>query len=356
VHIVILAGGNGTRLWPAAKAAKAKPFIRIYNNQTLLYCSFMRALSINGMQTITVVTTENLLTDVIAEYGKIALPKPKLTTIIEPSVKNTAPAIAVAAAWLQRVHGPDAPLLIMPSDHLIIDSEAFAQAVSSINGHLLANNIILFGVEATNPDSNYGYIEHERQRVINFIEKPNSCDARKYLEQKNRFLWNCGIICSKASVLLASIKRIAAYFIKDIQSLLESSDAFNFSSNIEILRLHAASWGKLDSESIDYFLLEKADNLAIIRGQFDWADVGNWHSFSKIFAHNTDIDGNLLSDNSFALASHNCYINSSGKVIAAVGVSNLIIVENETGILVLDKNHAALVKELWPLVTGESEH
>src|SRR3989337_3174282 len=318
MYLIILSGGVGSRLWPASRKLHPKPFIKMPNGYSILQNTFLRAINLQPHVIIDVTNAEYLF-KIKEEWNELPLVSKKAlpsgpSYILEPFVKNTAAAIAMTCLWVADRAGKDTILLVLPSDHLISDQEAFNKAVGQANKLAMINRIVAFGIVPNSPETGYGYIEFNGDIVKNFIEKPSPENAMMYLES-GKYLWNSGMFCFKAKVMLEEM----AKHCPDI--LLSSQKCFEASYNGEdktILNIDAESFQKVRNESIDYAVMEKSDNISVIPCDIGWSDIGDWNAISQMYER--DANGNIINAKVVTEKVTNCYIEGNNRLVAAVGV------------------------------------
>ena len=347
---VVLSGGTGSRLWPLSREGHPKPFIKLFDGETLLQKTYRR---IGLLDHIPRVNSKPIsLTITNREYyfiSKDELEKTNLDSIflLEPEGRNTAPAITMAALWIKEHYGPNASMLIMPSDHIIEDQREFELKVYDALEltHRDPSYLVTFGIKPQSADTGFGYIESGKTigkgfEVVRFYEKPNLDTAEKFIRSKH-FFWNSGIFCFNVGQFFEELSihapQVLEHAVKswDISSRGLPKD----SSKIEIPLL---PFKECPNISIDYALMEKSKNVAMIPSDFKWNDVGSWLSFSKLIK--PDSDGNSSIGESLIFKSQNTFIQSSERIVAAVGVNNLIIVDTPDALLIIDKSHTQDVK------------
>ncbi len=347
---MILCGGTGSRLWPLSREGHPKPFIQLFDGETLLEKTYRRVslldniLKVNGKPFVLTVT--NL------EYyfiSKDELEKTDLNSIflLEPEGRNTAPAITIAALWIKEHYGQQASMLVMPADHIIQDLKEFVLKVN----HAVQltedkpSYLVTFGIKPNSADTGLGYIESGKAiangfEVAHFYEKPDLKTAETFIKSQKNF-WNSGIFCFNVGQLLDEMKICSPEVLQHAENSLpkyldaETKDH----SKIEI---PLASFKKCPNISIDYALMEKSKKVAVIPTDFQWSDVGSWLSFSQIIP--PDQNGNSNIGNNMILNSKNSFIQGNNRFIAAVGVNNLIIIDTPDALLVIDKSHTQDVK------------
>lgn len=348
---VILSGGTGTRLWPVSRSAYPKPFMRMGDGESLLKKTLDRALRLaDGGQVLTVTGRDYyfLTRDEYAEHSAADLDK--LPFLLEPAGRNTAPAVVLAALHARDRIGAGAVLLILPADHLIRDLDAFvADAARAV---ALANEgwLVTFGIRPTHPEIGFGYIRmgdaiaspadtavSMGRAVAAFVEKPDMQTAESYVASGD-YVWNSGMFCFRADALLA----VAAQVCPDVLAAAQAchAQAINHKSPVEFAR--EAFLAQPDI-SIDYAIMERAPRVAVVPATFDWSDIGSWKAMSELDT-NADGDGNRVHGQAILVESKNCYIQSDARMVAAVGVQDLVIVDTGDAVLVSHRERAQQVK------------
>jgi mannose-1-phosphate guanylyltransferase/mannose-6-phosphate isomerase len=342
---VILSGGAGSRLWPVSREAYPKPFIRLADGETLLQKTLARASSIAGVESVITVTNREYYFLTRDEYAKSAARKCELF-VLEPCGRNTAPAVAMAAHHAVALHGEAAQLLVLPADHLIGELERFRSAVAIAQGLAREGSLVTFGIVPERPETGYGYIEcgepagpRDAYRVKRFVEKPDARTAGEFMAS-GRFLWNSGMFCFGAASFLAALEACAPDLSRAVIHCWENTDR----SDPEKIQLDPDLFAAVSDISIDYAVMEKHPNVAVVRADFPWNDIGSWAALGDLVA--PDADGNRISGEAIAVASRDCYIQSDSRVVAAVGVENLIVVDTPDALLIMDKARAQDVKQV----------
>lgn len=340
IYPVIMSGGSGTRLWPLSRAKFPKQFIRFSEDQPLsfLQAACARLSDPDLFMPPLIMCNEDhrfLVEDQLAEAGiapgRIAL---------EPSARNTAPAIA-AAALLVGSGDPDAVLAVTPSDHMIEDAEGFARAIGEAGMLASSGRLVLLGIEARTPHTGYGYIRRgaplasngwDAWSVAGFREKPDADSARAMLAEGG-YYWNSGIFVLHAATFLKELARLAPDILEAARdALLKAREDLGF------LRLDAGAWAKAPDISIDHAVMERTDVAAVIPFPGGWSDVGSWSSLWDLAPR--DGQGNAATGNAMLEESSNCYVHANGRLVSALGVDNLIIVDTPDAVLVTDKSRA----------------
>lgn len=353
---VILCGGSGSRLWPLSREQHPKPFLRLPDGQSFLRKAFKYAASGPDVREILTITNRELHFKVADEYKASGL-EPEFSTILEPFGRNTAPAVAAAALEVKRRHGEQTTLLILAADHVITDRLAFTQAVAQALRLAEDKFLVTFGIKPLSPDTGFGYIQAEGGRVLNFVEKPDLPTAQKYLEDGNYF-WNSGLFCFQAGTILEELGRHAPEVLQAVEKCLSISLARpdHFPEDRK-LALDADSFAQAPNISLDYAVMEKSDRAAVVPCDMGWSDIGSWTALCAL--NQADPDGNhIRCDGGEVLlrGCRDCDIQSHDRLVAALGVDDLLIVDTPDAVLVAAKDKAQEVKEIYNhLKTSDNE-
>ena len=339
---IILSGGAGTRLWPISRRMHPKPFMEVAGKPLLAHALERAALIADEALIVTnqdhYYLTENLLKDT---------PKaPKVSYLLEPKGRNTAPAIALAVRQVQKTHSDDAVCLVLAADHLISDDVAFEKAVGQAAEQAQEGNLVVFGIRPTAPETGYGYLEvaaagDDPQPLKSFVEKPDRATAEQYLAE-GRYYWNSGMFCFTAGVMVENM----AMHSNDVWAASEAAFA-GANEKAGVTRFEEDSFIAQPDISIDYAVMEKAEKIAMMPAGFGWSDVGSWDAVAG--AHEADVDGNsaVSADKLHFIASRNTHVESAShaeKAIAAIGVNNLVIIDTPDALLVADRTKSQEVK------------
>ena len=339
---IILSGGAGTRLWPISRRMHPKPFMEVAGKPLLAHALERAALVADEALIVTnqdhYFLTENLL--------KETLSAPKISYLLEPKGRNTAPAIALAVRHIQKAYGDGAVCLVLAADHLISDDAAFEKAVGQASDQAQDGNLVVFGVRPTAPETGYGYLEVAAavdgpQALKSFVEKPDRATAEQYLAE-GRYYWNSGMFCFSAGVMAANM----ATHSSDVWAASEAAFA-EAQEEASVTRFQEDSFIAQPDISIDYAVMEKAENIAMVPAGFGWSDVGSWEAVAQ--AHEADADGNSAvgADKTQFVETRNTHIESTShteKVTAAIGVENLVIIDTPDALLVADRAKSQDVK------------
>lgn len=339
----ILCGGAGSRLWPVSRELHPKPFIRLADGESLLQKAFGRGATLPGVKEILTVTNRELFFKTQDEYRSVNPLSLTTSFILEPFGRNTAAAIAAAALYAAKAHDEDAILLVLAADHLIADQEAFSNAVIKATGLAKQGKLVTFGIQPDAPETGYGYIESQGTEVLRFVEKPSLDKAREYVDS-GRFLWNSGMFCFQAGAMLKAMEEYCPDILTKTQQCLEKSRKAEGKNTFE-LELDASSFAEVPDNSIDYAIMERTDQIAVVPCTIGWSDIGSWSALGELVP--PDTKGNRVNGEALLHDVNNCFIQSSQRMIGAVGIDDLIIVDTPDALLVVDKARSQEVKHLY---------
>lgn len=340
---VVLCGGSGSRLWPVSREAHPKPFIRLGDGQSLLQKAFRRGAQLPGVAEILTVTNRELLFKTKDEYREVNSMGLATSFILEPFGRNTAAAIAAAALHVSKTHGEEAIMLVLAADHLIADQQAFSSAVSQATVLARQQKLVTFGIQPDAPETGYGYLEVEGHDVLRFVEKPSQEKAREYMDS-GRFLWNSGMFCFQAGAMLQALAAHCPEILSKTQKCVEQSRQVQGEGVIE-QELDAATFAEVPDDSIDYAVMERSAQVAVVPCSIGWSDIGSWGALGDLIM--PDADGNRIKGEALLHDVSNCFIQSNQRMIGAVGVDNLVIVDTPDALLVADRDRAQDVKVLY---------
>jgi len=342
MYHVILAGGSGSRFWPHSRSEKPKQLLKIIGNESLIQLTYKRLCKISDPDKILIVASKKLSQLIHQDIPEI----PRKNFIIEPIGKNTAPAIGLAALHISK-RDADAIMGVYPADHIIVGDTKFKQIITkAIKMVEKKSSLITIGIKPTYPSTGYGYIQYESSRiqkikdvykVKTFAEKPQLEIAEKFLNSGN-FLWNAGIFVWKANIILHEMKT----FMSELHSTLDAiSDSYGKPNYDTVLD---REWKLIQSESIDYGILEKVKNVYTIKADFQWNDLGSWYSLFSILTNNKNTshhDGDVVS-----IESENNLIISPNKLTAVIGIKNMSIINLDDATLIVPHDKSEAVKDI----------
>jgi mannose-1-phosphate guanylyltransferase len=337
---LILAGGRGTRFWPRSRRRSAKQVLNVVGARSLIQNTVNRLTPVIPPERLWVLTNDDLRDEIVRQLPEI----PGRQILAEPAQRNTAPAIGLAAHILQSID-PDAVMGVFPADHIIAREARYRQFVRSAFRSADTGKIVVLGILPRWPETGYGYIEFPRGvetgakpvSVRQFREKPDAATARRYVAS-GRYFWNAGMFFWRAGVLLDELRKHQPR----IASLLASLPAFGDRQFGHKLR---EAFPLCESISIDYAVLEKARNVAGIPcSEIGWNDVGSWNAVFELLPR--DADGNALPQNTVCRASAGNYVHADGKMVALLGVSNLIVIDTPDALLVAHRDSAQQVSDI----------
>lgn len=335
---VILSGGSGTRLWPASRLTQPKQLLPLVSDRSMLLETIDRVAAM-GHTIDPIIVTNKGHVDII-ERELTSSGYADATLILEPIGRNTAPAVAVAALEAMK-HG-DPLILVLPSDHTISDEKAFHEAIAHGATAAAAGYLVTFGITPRHPETGYGYIRvgdpisSAVDRVLEFKEKPDSRTAEAYLAS-GEYLWNSGMFLMRASRYLEELKRHAP----DIASASLLAFTRGEQTGRRIL-LDSEAFAACRSDSIDYAVMEPTSRAAVVQTDPGWNDVGSWKSLLEIA--DKDSDGNVLLGDTIAINTSGAYVRSTSRLVATVGIKDLIVVETVDAVLVTNTESAQDVK------------
>ncbi|MBN2980681.1 MULTISPECIES: mannose-1-phosphate guanylyltransferase [Cohnella] len=341
---LIMAGGKGERFWPKSRTNLPKQFLNISGNKSMIQQAVARLERLMDIRQVFIVTNE-----LYAELIRVQIPHlPEENIIIEPVGKNTAPCVGLAAIQIEQKF-PDSTMVVLPSDHIIKDEEEFIRILETATQVAATDeNIVTLGITPLYPETGYGYIESTGQinevngldvhRVSRFVEKPDLNTAENYLKAGN-FYWNSGIFVWKTTTVLKKIKE----YMPEVDILLNSiRSALGSPFQKQVIK---SEFAKMPDESIDYGIMEKADNIYVVPCKLGWDDVGSWTALDRI--NDRDENGNVIIGNTLNMDTKHCIIESNnGKLIATLGIQDLIVVDTEDVTLICTKDKAQEVKRL----------
>ena len=345
---VILSGGSGTRLWPLSRELYPKQLLALTGEMTLLQQTAARLEKFPEAAPPVVVCNEEHRF-LVAEQLR-AMEITPTAIILEPTGRNTAPATAVAAIQAMAVD-LEALILVLPADHLIKDVNAFGRAVAVGAEFARQGKLVTFGIKPDKPETGYGYIRQgealaggktkrtgKAYAVEQFVEKPDRSTAKKYLESGD-YLWNSGMFLFRADTFLHELQMHAPAMVEACQKSFTAA-----TQDLDFLRLDEQAFAACPSDSIDYAVFEKTANAAVVPVDPGWSDIGSWSALWEV--SDKDANGNVLAGDVLAIDSSGSYIRAENRLVAAVGIEDLIVVETADAVMVADKKHVQDVKKI----------
>lgn len=338
---LIMAGGRGERFWPKSRKNMPKQFLSLTDDgKTMIQLTVERISPLVKLEDVYIVTNR--------DYKKLVLEQlpglPEENVLCEPIGRNTAPCIGLGAVHIARKY-EDAMMFVLPSDHLIKFNKMFLRTLQdACDVADKDSNLVTIGITPDYPETGYGYIKfdsHETEgrayKVDRFVEKPSLEVAKEYLATEE-YLWNSGMFIWKVSSILKNMQK---FMSETYEGLLRIQAAIGTDNEEHVLEKEFTA---LQSQSIDYGIMEKADDIYILPGTFGWDDVGSWLAVERI--KKTNEFGNVVDGNIITVNTHNCVIQGSQKLIAAVGMEDMIVVDTEDATLICSKDHAGDIKKV----------
>ena len=329
----IIAGGSGTRLWPLSRASHPKQFLSLHDNATMLQSTVMRLEELDIQSSVTICNEEHrfFVAEQLRAIDKLG------SIILEPVGRNTAPAIALAALSVE----DDPLLLVLAADHVILDDAAFTTAVRDAIPLAESGKLVTFGIEPNEAHTGYGYIKRGEQNdagfaVDQFVEKPSIEIAENYVSSGD-YYWNSGIFLLKTSKYLEELKN----FRPDIYEACESSVA-DMQIDLDFLRVDKEKFESCPSESVDCAVMEKTKDAVVVPLDASWSDIGSWSSLWDI--SEKDVNGNVTHGDVMLHSSNNSYVRTDGRLVAAIGVDDLVIVSTKDVLMVSHKDSVQDIK------------
>jgi len=341
---VLLSGGSGTRLWPLSREAYPKQFLPLAGEDTMLQATWRRVADIADAAPIVVAGEEHRFL-VAEQLRQVGAPVPAI--LLEPVGRNTAPAIAAAAMQAMR-DGDDPLLLVLPSDHVVRDAEAFRAAVRVAAPAAERGALVTFGIVPDAPETGFGYIHADGgegvQRVLRFVEKPDVSTAQGYLDAGG-YYWNSGMFLLRASRYLEELRRFRPDIVEGVRLAFDAAQRDG-----DFIRLDKAAFTACPSDSIDYAVMEKTDAAMVLPVDIGWNDVGSWSALWDVSEQ--DGDGNAHHGDVIAIDSRNSYAYAR-RLVALVGVEDLVVVETDDAVLVARKDRVQPIKHVMAKLKSE---
>jgi mannose-1-phosphate guanylyltransferase len=341
LYAVIMAGGSGTRLWPRSRKKKPKQLLDIVSSKTMIQETVERLDSLVDVDNTMVVVGELHFKDIDQQLVHI----PTENIIVEPSGKNTAPCIGLAAIHI-KARDEDAVMVVLPSDHLIRNTNRFRKIIrAAAAAAQQEESLVTIGIEPTFPETGYGYIQIGKKelsirsedvfKVVAFTEKPTGAMAKKFLKAGN-YLWNSGMFVWNVKTILNQIEK----HLPDLHDGLMKIEAALGKSNEQ--KVLERVYDSLEPESIDFGVMEKSKKVLLLKGDFGWNDIGSWAAMEQLWPK--DKDGNFLNADVVSIESSGNIIHSTKKLVAVIGLQDIVIIETEDALLVCPKERAPDVR------------
>ncbi|HBM7836982.1 TPA: mannose-1-phosphate guanylyltransferase/mannose-6-phosphate isomerase [Escherichia coli] len=340
---VIMAGGTGSRLWPMSRELYPKQFLRLYGQRSMLQETVLRLDDVDAREPVVICNQEHrfLVAEQLRQINKLSH-----NIILEPVGRNTAPAIALAA--LSAIENGDDPiLLVLAADHIINNKLAFHQAIKSAFKFALQGRLVTFGIVPTGPETGYGYIHRGQEETLDeqiayqvsrFVEKPNKETAESYIAS-GEYYWNSGMFMFRAKKYLEELEKFRPDILDACKAAIQGCKESD-----EFIKVDRDLFIACPDELVDYAVMEKTTDAVVVGLDADWSDVGSWSALWEVSPK--DDKGNVLTGDTFLHNANNCYINTDEKLIAAIGVDDLVIINTKDAVLVVNKDQVQDVKKV----------
>ena len=338
---VILSGGSGTRLWPLSRKDYPKQYLPLAGDNTMLQETILRLEGLDNLSDPIIVCNADHRFLVAEQCQQIGVKSP--TILLEPVGRNTAPAIAAAALQSLKT-SDDTVLLVLSADHVIQDIDAFHEAINIASNQAQESKLATFGIVPTDANTGYGYIKSSKEnyngvyKVEEFVEKPDLETAHTYLDQGN-YLWNSGMFMFKSDVLIDELTTHSREIVASVKAAVNNAE-----QDLDFIRLDKQAFESSPSDSIDFALMEKSDNVVVVPLDAQWNDIGSWSALYDIGAK--DGGGNVLKGDVIAKDTTNTYIYASHHMVTAVGVDNLVVVVTPDATFIASQDKAHEVKSI----------
>ena len=340
---VILSGGSGTRLWPLSRQQYPKQFLNLTGNHSMFQETLLRLNGVKDLSDPIIICNTNHRFLVAEQLNQIDFKNSSI--LLEPIGRNTAPAITAAAMQLiSNFDAKDSIMLVLSADHVINDIGEFQKKINLAKNHAKNGGLVTFGIVPNSPNTGFGYINYINElsseifEVNKFVEKPDKKTAESYLKD-GCYLWNSGMFMFQPELL---VKELSIHCIEIVNAVRESLE--NANHDLDFIRLEAEAFKSSPDISIDYALLEKSNNVVVVKLDAGWSDVGSWSSLYEI--SKKDKDGNVLKGDVFTEETYDSYIDSRNHIVATIGVSNLVIVDTPDATMIASKDKAHEVQKI----------
>ena len=341
IHPLILCGGSGTRMWPASRKARPKQFLPLIDGRSTYQETLLRVAR-EGFGKPTVLTGSDhrfIAAEQAAQAGV------EVDLLLEPDARDSGPAFAAGAAHIAAREGTEAVMLALAADHLVRDAEGFAETCRAALDAAQSGNIVTFGIVPTGPSPAYGYVvpgtpvgeaSEDVVRVRRFTEKPDEKAAAALIEEGA--LWNSGNFLTRADVLLAEYRMRDQATVDTVMRSVQAAVR-----DLDFVRLDPLTFRAATARSIDYAVMEHTTHAAVIPARFDWSDIGGWDAMGDVFP--VDGEGNAVDGEVVSVGSRNCVVQTTGPLVATVGLENVAVVVTDDAVLVMDRAQGALMRE-----------
>jgi mannose-1-phosphate guanylyltransferase len=346
---VIMAGGAGTRLWPMSREDKPKQFLDLSGEGSLLEGTIKRLLPLEP-RTMVIATSRKYEDLSRSEIARCGIPGVVLS---EPRPRNTAAAVMYAALYIERLAG-EAVMVVLPADHYIRKNEEFVDVLKTGISEAEKGSLVTIGIRPTYPETGYGYIKALDKgsgvsRVERFVEKPDIENARKYVASGD-YYWNSGIFVWKISSVLEAFRKLMPDFFVKFGPLAGLSAAEIESNSDQVWEIKTKIFDEIESVSIDYGIMEKSENVSVVPGDFGWADLGSWKSIDDILAPDSDGNRSPRPEKTIFVESKNCSVFTEDARISVVGLSDVVVIQAGSDIMVIHKDSSQDVRKVVDIV------
>ncbi|MDI6785305.1 MAG: mannose-1-phosphate guanylyltransferase/mannose-6-phosphate isomerase [bacterium] len=335
---LIMAGGYGARFWPLSREIMPKQMLRIAGKNTMIQNTVQRIMPLIPLNHLYIATNEKHAKIIDTQLKEINCAENNINFIIEPMGKNTTPAIAVAAIYINEID-PESTMVVMPADHIIQKKTKFLKLLKQAEKLANQGYLVTFGIKPSRPETGYGYIKagkkiYEGFKVDKFTEKPDLKTAQRYLKSSNYF-WNGGIFVWQTKAILQEIKKYLPFLYEKLNILKNSPN------RLEALKTF---YTEVESISIDYGVMERTDRAAVIPADIKWNDVGSWSALDEVIKK--DSKGNIITGNVIDINSQNSIIYGGSNLVASIGLKDIVVVSTDDVILICPKNKSQDVKTM----------